>query len=193
LGTELNTPAHIVINLAVLTRGSDRRTAWPVLAGAVVPDLPMFAFYLWHRLVAGLSESEIWSEAYFWPASQILFDWFNSLPLATMILGGALLAGNRGLTLLSTSVLLHIALDLPLHHDDGHRHFLPLSSWRFESPISYWDPAHLGILGAGVEIICVLSASIVLARRFPRPMLRGALGLLCLLYSAGYLSFYLLR
>ena len=62
------------------------------------------------------------------------------------------------------SMALHCLMDLPLHHDDAHRHFLPLSTWRFRSPISYWDPRHFGSLVAGAELLGVLAGSIVLAR-----------------------------
>jgi hypothetical protein len=51
-----------------------------------------------------------------------------------------------------------LSLVLPLHHDDGHRHLFPLLDWRFESPISYWDPAHYGkVFGpadAALAIVC---------------------------------------
>ncbi|MFT5443587.1 MAG: hypothetical protein ACI8W3_002637, partial [Myxococcota bacterium] len=33
---------------------------------------------------------------------------------------------------------MHVALDLSLHNADAHRHFLPLSHWQFEGPVSYW-------------------------------------------------------
>ena len=38
---------------------------------------------------------------------------------------------------LAGAALLHLALDFPLHHDDGRAHFWPASWWVFESPLSY--------------------------------------------------------
>ncbi|MCP4390020.1 MAG: hypothetical protein GY802_17130 [Gammaproteobacteria bacterium] len=56
-------------------------------------------------------------------------------------------------------MLLHIFGDLPLHHDDAHRRFFPLLERRFESPVSYWDPAHHGQWASAFEFIGVLAAS----------------------------------
>jgi hypothetical protein len=64
------------------------------------------------------------------------------------------------------AMAMHVALDLSLHNADAHRHFLPLSHWQFESPVSYWDPAHYGVFGAGLEVVCIRAASVVLWSRF---------------------------
>jgi len=32
-----------------------------------------------------------------------------------------------------------MVLDFPFHAEDAHKHFWPLSDWRFHSPFSYWD------------------------------------------------------
>lgn len=43
------------------------------------------------------------------------------------------------------SCLLHTAVDIPVHHDDGPLIFWPLQwSYRYMSPLSYWDPNHYG-------------------------------------------------
>lgn len=153
----------------------------------------MFGFYLWQRAMVGLPESQIWGEAYFRANWQLLFDGFNSLPIALLGLALAGLAApgiRTGIQVFFGAVILHIATDLPLHHDDGHRHFLPLSRWRFESPVSYWDPAHFGALGAGLEVVCVLGASFVLWRRFESRWIRGVLLVLSGLSFCGYIFFY---
>ena len=51
---------------------------------------------------------------------------------------------------------LHVPEDLFLHHDDGHRHFYPLSQWRYSSPVSYWDPNHYGKIVAPLEALAVV-------------------------------------
>ena len=63
----MNTPAHAVLNLVLLSRGARPAAPAPVLFGALLPDLPMFLFYLWERLLVGLPEREIWSRAYYEP------------------------------------------------------------------------------------------------------------------------------
>lgn len=193
---QVNTPAHAIINLALLGRRSaqhGRRFDGWILAGSVLPDAPMFGFYLWQRLVAGESESRIWGQLYFESSWQIFFDLFNSIPLAGLACVLAWRLGYRAAAWLFASVVLHCAIDLPLHHDDAHRHFLPLSNWRFESPVSYWDPAHRGSIGALLEVIAVVMGSMVLFRRSAKRGWRVFLVGVALMYSAGYAAFYVLR
>ena len=68
--------------------------------------------------------------------------------------------------MVAIAALLHIALDFPLHADDAHRHFWPVSDWRFFSPVSYWDPAHNGLVGGGIETLSLLFATGMLWWRF---------------------------
>ncbi len=162
----MNTPAHVVLNLLVLSPRDRPQLFAPVTLGAVLPDAPMFGFYLHQRLVAGRPEAWIWSRGYFDPDWQLFFDLFNSIPL---ILLGLLVARRtgavRGMALFA-SMGLHALFDLLLHNDDAHRHFLPFSGWRFESPVSYWDPRHYGELASVAEIGLVLVGCLVLSRRF---------------------------
>jgi len=59
---------------------------------------------------------------------------------------------------------------LPVHHDDGHRHFFPLSDWRFESPVSYWDPAHYGHIFLWIELLLVAAGTVWLTTVFTGAM-----------------------
>ena len=68
---------------------------------------------------------------------------------------------------LFTSMLLHALGDLPLHHDDAHRHFFPFLDWRFSSPISYWNPDFHGHWVSLIEAIAVIAASVLLYLRNP--------------------------
>lgn len=192
----MNTPAHALIAVASLAGGKRRPLARYALVGAVLPDLPMFGFYLWQRGVVGLPEAQIWGEAYFRANWQLLFDCFNSLPAAVLGLALASCANPRvrsAAQMFFGAVILHIALDFPLHHDDAHRHFLPLSRWRFESPVSYWDPAHAGALGAAIEVACVLGSLAILWRRFEGRFVRATLIGLSGLSVIAYSYFYGLR
>jgi hypothetical protein len=186
----LNTPAHLVVSVAVFGSGAGRSyTRW-IASGAMLPDLPMFGFYAWERLVRGSSERVIWGQAYFDPAWQDLFDLFNSIPLAAAGLGLALALRRAGPAWLAGAALLHQLMDLPLHREDAHRHLLPLSDWRFTSPVSYWDPAHYGAWVALGEVALVAGSCWVLWYRYPQRGLRVALASLTALYLVGWLALY---
>ena len=117
----------------------------------------MIGFYIYQKIL-GTSEHIIWSETYFEQDWQLIFDLFNSIPLF-FVLGLAcyFLKFQLGF-LIAASAVLHMMLDLPLHHDDAHRHFLPFSNWRFQSPVSYWDPRHFGSIVAWIELAFALFA-----------------------------------
>jgi hypothetical protein len=161
----MNTPAHVVLNATVLGRGRWRQYCLPITAGALLPDLPMVIFYLYERVITGAPEHVIWSRAYFTPGWQGVFDASHSFPL---IGAAALIAwrlGAQSWLALLASMALHSIADLPLHNDDAHAHFFPLSPWRFHSPISYWDPHHHGTIFLAAEVLLVIGGSVVLLRR----------------------------
>lgn len=189
----MNTPAHIVIGLALLGSGRGRGFGRWIVAGSLLPDLPMFGFYLWQKFALATPERVIWGSTYFEPGWQSFFDLFNSIPI--VLIGLAIASYTRfwPVIFLAAGMLVHFALDLPLHHDDGHRHFYPLSMWRFESPVSYWDPAHGGRFGAGLEVACVALASLTLFRRVQGLAVRVVLVALVGLYAVGYVGFYWVR
>lgn len=154
----MNTPAHAAINLLLLSRNPDHRKSATIVVGALIPDLAIIVFYAW-QLIRGTPESAIWSIEYYRPLWQAWFDVFNSIPIVIIAILLSWYARHYLLLLFFGSMLLHIFGDLPLHHDDAHRHFYPLLDWRFESPVSYWDPAHYGQWFSLLEFIGVISAS----------------------------------
>ena len=185
----MTTPGHAALNLLVL--GRSERNALPVALGAVAPDVPMLVFYAWERLVRGVSEGRIWSERYFDPGWQVVFDIPSSIPLLLVALGIAVMVGRRdqatvgglgraapsggtdGLrtapALFIASMIVHALGDLPLHREDAHRHFFPFSDWRFISPVSYWDPEYHGGYAALGEVVLVVAVSVFLFRRYRGP------------------------
>lgn len=185
----MNTPSHSILNLAILRRGQSPALTWPVLVGSWLPDAALFVFYGWAKGV-GLPDSVIWQQTYYEPVWQDVFAVGNSIPLA--LAGWGLAARFKwpwGAALFA-SALLHHAADLPLHHEDAHRHFWPISDVRFVSPVSYWDPDHFGAYGALGELLLVIAASLLLWSRVRSPVGKGLLALTNLLYLAGYLRFY---
>ncbi len=89
---------------------------------------------------------------------------------------------------LGASMVLHHLADLPLRHDDAHQHFWPLSSFRFISPVSYYDSDHFGLLGATVELVLVLAATAYLLPRLNSVLSKGLLGGMALVTIAGYFA-----
>lgn len=185
----MNTVAHLVFNLLTaerpqifypwphfLRKGS--LTLAPIIWGALVPDLPMVIFYGVEKFIFGQSERYIWGTAYFSTHWSNFIDPFNSIPLIALGFAGCFWWRSRWGWLFFSSMLLHVLGDLPLHHDDGHRHFFPLSNWRFESPVSYWDLNHHGGVVAILEAIAVLVACLILFRSYTSRWGKGIMAIL---------------
>lgn len=180
-----------MLSIATLTRprdgGDDCGTVkptymFPAVVGALVPDAAMFVFYAVERFWLGSSEREIWSTRYFLPRWQDFFDLFNSVPIVAV---GMIVAWNlrrRGWLIFFASMLLHIACDLPLHHDDGHRHFWPLIQWRYQSPVSYWDVNHFGRPAAIAELLLFVGCFAWSFKRHADGSIRIGISLLALIH-----------
>jgi len=187
----MNTPAHVVINLLFLGKQSQAAILTPVVIGAILPDAPMFVFYFVEKVLFKNPESVIWRESYYQPYWQNLIDFFNSVPLMVLGLVLTLWLGSQFGTLLFGSMMLHVAGDLPLHHDDAHRHFFPLSNWRFQSPVSYWDPNHYGHIFSIFEILMVVISCVILFYGYNSLPGKVTVGLIGLCYLA-YLAYVLI-
>lgn len=163
----MNTPAHIIFSLSVL--GPSRAVRYPlaIVAGALIPDLMMMVFYAWHKF-QGTAENQIWSFYYFQSNWQAVFDLTNSIPLVVLAMIITTWRQRAAWFSLFASMLVHCVLDLLVHHDDGHRHFYPFNDWRFESPVSYWDPAHFGDIVSVAEMVCATLLGIWLWHAAPR-------------------------
>jgi hypothetical protein len=187
----MNTPSHIIINLAVLRRPEQLPFTWPIILGAIAPDAAIFVFYAWAKWGQKLPESEIWSKAYYSQPWQDIFAVGNSIPLALVGIGASLYFNQIAWGLFFASMILHHLADLPLHHDDAHRHFFPFSDARFTSPVSYWDRSHYGTLGALIELLIVLTSTVVLLSHTSSPVGKGLMvltnGLMLAVYYLAYL------
>lgn len=179
----MNTPTHLLIGAAALaaprTATGDRWRNPAIVLFALLPDLGLFVLFVWARLIQGASEQVLWDDIYWEDHWQTLFAIGNSVPLylALLIAGLVLRATRLGRLIIvaACAALLHLAFDLPVHADDAHRHFWPISDWRFHSPISYWDPDHHGDTMTAIEIALGLALSVILWRRFPSRIVRGCL------------------
>ena len=188
----MNSPSHAILNLALLGHLSPEANL-AIVVGAVLPDLPIFGFYVWAKRIEGLPEREIWREAYYRPQIQNLVAIFHSIPLALMAWFLASQGGWEVAQMVCLSCVLHSLGDLPVHNDDAHRHFFPFSNYRLISPISYWDPKHYGSVVAAIEFLLV---SIATVWGFPRVQFwlgKGLMVAVNLFYFWVYYRFYLSR
>lgn len=160
----MNTPSHLIINAALRKRfATDALRPIPrsaFLLGAVLPDIPLWLLWLgtfaYHRIVRGDAAYPVWSEAY----DQRYFNdplWITGHNLfhspALLLIGIGLLWRFRWLVgkpaywwfWLLAGCLVHTALDIPVHVDDGPLLLFPFEwSLRFQSPVSYWDSRYFG-------------------------------------------------
>jgi hypothetical protein len=145
------------------------------LLGSFMPDAPLFLLTLgfagYYRFIEAL------------PAGYRFFEWYDVLyftnpvwiashnalhaPLMVLLLGGVgYWAAQRGhgwgwsLVWFALGCGLHSLVDIGTHYDDGPVIFFPFNwSWRFHSPISYWDDDHYARLVAPLEH--VLDAALI--------------------------------
>jgi len=179
----LNTPAHAIVNLLLFRKSARETHTMAIVAGALLPDVPMFIFYLWARL-QGLSERVIWRDGYFDAGWQAVFDAFHSFPLLGLAWLLAWRARMQALCVFFASMFMHSLFDFPLHHDDAHRHFWPLSDFQFASPVSYWDPAHFGQFMAPLELLVMVAGGAWLLRSAESPGLFRSVAAILFVYLA---------
>lgn len=102
---------------------------------------------------------------YFSQAWQNVFRVDNSFVLWGIGLGLSIAWRSRVGIALCGAALLHIGLDFPLHVDDGRPPNWPLSTWIFESPVSYWDRNHHAGLVSPLEMAaCLVFAAFALVQ-----------------------------
>lgn len=188
----MHTQTHLLIGAGVLTRAGDRSRNIAAIVGAILPDMPMFVMFGYGKFIAGLSGQQIFGEydGLYWTSGwQAAINGFHSIPVYLVVLALAFWIKRDWLKTFCYSAFLHIAFDLPFHHDDAHAHFWPLTNWKFESPISYWDQAHYGGVVMPLEIVGSLALIALLWLRFPAIWVKVALGLIAIPYVAVPLYF----
>lgn len=150
--------------------------------GGVLPDLPVYVLFFVEAILLGTSQAIIWNERYFasawtpWIEASHSFVLWGGVALFGYVLGRKLLAyfGLAG--------VLHAVIDFCVHVEDAYPHFWPLSDWRFESPVSYWDPAHFGNVVGTVDIMIVLGLLYFLYKASTRRSSRSVVIVLALFY-----------
>lgn len=188
----MNTPAHVIFAAAAFARPGAAKVNGAAVIGGLAPDLSLYAMGAWSMFALGRSPRDVFGEDYFSPAWQTIFAIDNSIFVWAAVLALGLTIRTPWIVAFAGGALLHIAFDLPLHHDDGRAHFWPATGWIFQSPLSYWDPAHHGRVVALLEAAAVFGLAIVLWRRFQGPMARIAISLCAVANLAPFIVWGLL-
>lgn len=174
------TTTHLIIGAAGFARPGAWRVTAAALLGAMAPDLSLYLMAGWHLFWLSTPPGVVFNQLYFSQTWQAVFAVDNSFFLWAGLLGFALWSGRAALIAFAGAGLLHLALDFPLHHDDGRMHFWPVSSWIFESPVSYWDRQHYGHIVQPLESSLALALLFMLWRRFTRRGPRVVIALVAL-------------
>lgn len=176
------TPSHVVINAYIgrrpaLAERFDHRDRTIFAIGGIAPDIALYVLN-----AAALIYYPLFDDMSIYDAHQKAMDdlFFNSpwwivshnllhapILLAAMIAIAWLLGSWWALRVgvLAAGALLHSVIDIAVHHDDGPLLLFPFSwSIRFESPVSYWDPAHFGWLMRPIDLAITLAGVIWFVR-----------------------------
>ena len=125
----------------------NRAWVWRFAWGGVLPDAPyvfLLAYYSWRFRVNGFTDLRAWQIAWDSPLCRA-FHSYVPWSLAVLVVGCVCPAVyRRTLAPMLGGWLTHIAADMLTHRSDGYPIFYPLSSYRFPTPLSYWEPAHYG-------------------------------------------------
>jgi len=157
-----------LIGAAAFGRPSDTRVLGAAFLGALLPDLSLYVMAGVALNLLGIPPQVVFNELYFSDTWQAVFAVDNSFFVWGLFLVAALCWRVDWAIALTGAALLHLALDFPLHHDDGRPHFWPVSNWVFESPVSYWDRNNGARWIGPVEAVLALGAAIWLwVRRVP--------------------------
>ena len=188
----MNTPAHLIFGLTAFGKPHQKAVTTAALAGAIIPDLSLYLMAGTHLFVIGTDPGVVFGTLYFSDAWQSIFRIDNSMILWGLALVIGLMMRSPVTIALCGAAMLHLLMDFGLHHDDGRAHFWPITDWIFQSPVSYWDPAHYGSIVAPLEVIAALTCCVVLWRRFLGRWMRGLIVALGLMQTAPLIAFRIL-
>jgi hypothetical protein len=159
------TTSHILFNTTLLGRKKNPGSHWPLILGSLLPDIPMIFYFLYMLVTHGHWRGAQMATINEYTIRQTWVDWAHSIPLAAVGLLLCCLFKKKFGLYFFTAMILHDLVDLPTHAEYAHRHFLPLSDFRFASPISYADPRYYGAWIAPLEWGLVLLCIGILWRR----------------------------
>jgi hypothetical protein len=180
------TPSHVVYSLAAAvglkSNLSKKVQLLAVTLGAILPDTPAYIFFLVQGVLLQTPHTELWDILYFdsaWTPFITLSHSFILWPILAVL---AFTFKKRFIAWLAASAVLHIIMDFFVHSSDAYAHFWPLSNWKFESPLSYWNPAHYGNIVGTLDTVIVLLLLVYLLKQATSKTAKYSIIFLCILY-----------
>lgn len=186
----MQTPSHFLITAFIGDKTKHHAAIPPQLSaallGSVLPDIPFAlltlageVYYRWFAPlpVIGVSIMEYLHLTLFYtdPIWIVAHNFFHSLVINSVFVGTGywiyLHHGRWGrfLLWLGISMLFHTTIDVLTHSSDGPLLFFPLNwSYRFHSPVSYWEAAHYGRIFMAFEYLLDIIIVAYFARRWWR-------------------------
>jgi len=177
----VNTPAHLIIGAALFSKRHNARLLTGALLGGLLPDVSLYVMAGVSIFILGIAPNVVFSELYFSDSWQLVFSIDNSFLVWLVVLAMAFYFKSPFFIVLTSTALLHLVCDFALHNDDARVHFWPLSTWRFESPLSYWDSNHHARFVAPIEAVITAIALLYLTTGGLRPGIK--LGLIVLFFA----------
>ena len=183
----MQTQTHALLALTLFAKPGRPWRNRAVFAGAMATDLFIYIGFAWHVGFGGQSAQIFFRDTYFAPNMQFWSALSNSLPIYAALAALVYFIKDKkfgaALLFFALAALTQSLIDLPVHAEDAHRHFWPLSDYRFISPVSYWDPAHFGRIVGPLDALLGTVCAVILWRRFPKVWARVILALLIALYA----------
>tara|TARA_B100000745_G_scaffold199280_1_gene131432 strand:+ start:803 stop:1390 length:588 start_codon:yes stop_codon:yes gene_type:complete len=180
------TISHAVYSWAlaekVLNDHSQRNLLFMALIGGILPDIAIYFFFSYYKLIMSAPTNLIWSELYFSSAWTPIFTLAHSFILWLVLLIVSRLYKKRWLFWLSIGAFTHSVTDFFVHNTDAYAHFWPFFNWKFFSPLSYWDPNYYGEFVSRLDSFFVLLLLLFLFRRYQSTTVRLSLALLAIFY-----------
>jgi len=146
----MRTFSHALITIAAVSPlGLKRSNINAALAGSIIPDMALYILTLYTML----------SSPSFDIGMQRMHDnyannmlWISAHIHSLVVLGLLAFIGYlyrrrlwaQSLLWFSAGAMLHTFIDIFTHAGDGPRFLFPLSTLKFDSPISYWDSLYFG-------------------------------------------------
>ncbi len=172
------TTTHMLMAAFATTR--PRMPGWMVSLGwfgGFFSDFPMFLMVGMSRMMDG--PVNLWRQPdglYWTDPWRTMTGLTHSLPIWTALTlvgwfamrrgAGGMVTAGQALLVFSAGALLHAISDFFVHTHDAHAQLLPISDWRFHSPVSYYQASHFGREFSVVELVFCLVAGWILIRAF---------------------------